>query len=103
MRRIPALLLALGLLVTPPAFAQDWRNQWSPGQARDSVREGKTVPLSQILETLKRQYGGYHLDSKLADRGGNPQYKIDWMTGNGRKMRFTVDARTGAILDRQGA
>ena len=84
MKRISALLLAMGLVVTPPAIAQDWRNQWSPGQARDSVRQGKTVPLSQIFQSLKRQYG-------------------DWMTGDGRKMRFTVDARTGAVLDRQGA
>jgi len=103
MKRISALLLALGLVVTPPAIAQDWRNQWSPGQARDSVREGKTVPLSQIFQNLKRQYGGYQLNADLFDNGGNPRYRIDWMTGDGRKMRFTVDARSGRVLDRQGA
>lgn len=103
MKRYLALLLAVGLTLTPPAMAQDWKNSWSPGQARDSVREGKTVPLSQIFQNLQRQYGGYQLGADLFDRGGNPQYRIDWMTGDGRKMRFIVDARTGAILDRQGA
>ncbi|KCZ51176.1 PepSY domain-containing protein [Hyphomonas pacifica] len=103
MKRLFALCLTIGLALTPPAMAQDWKNSWSPGQARDSVREGKTVPLSQIFQSLKRQYGGYQLGADLFDRGGNPQYRIDWMTGDGRKMRFIVDARTGRILDRQGA
>ena len=67
------------------------------------MREGKTVPLSQIFQNLKRQYGGYQLNADLFDNGGNPRYKIDWMTGDGRKMRFTVDARSGRVLDRQGA
>lgn len=99
-----ALFLALGIALTPPAVAQqDWRNSWSPGQARDGVREGKTVPLSQIFQNLKRQYGGYQLKADLVSRGnGRAEYHIDWLTGDGRKMRFVVNAQTGAVLDRRG-
>jgi uncharacterized membrane protein YkoI len=104
MKRIAALFLALGLVVAPAASAQDWMNQFSPGQARDSRNQGRTVPLSQIFSNLKRQYGGYQLSADLYERGnGKAVYEIDWMTKDGRKMHFVVDAQTGAILDRRGA
>ncbi|KCZ45919.1 MULTISPECIES: PepSY domain-containing protein [unclassified Hyphomonas] len=104
MKRIAALFLALGLVFAPAASAQDWMNQFSPGQARDSRNQGRTVPLSQIFNNLKRQYGGYQLSADLYDRGnGKSVYEIDWMTKDGRKMHFVVDAQTGAILDRRGA
>ena len=105
MKRIFALLLALGLTLTPPAFAQnDWANQFSPGQARDSRSQGKTVPLSQIFQNLKGQYGGYQLRADLFARpDGKTEYHIDWITGDGRKMRFVVGAQTGRILDQRGA
>jgi uncharacterized membrane protein YkoI len=104
MKRIAALFLAFGLAVAPAASAQGWMNQFSPGQARDSRNQGHTVPLSQIFNNLKRQYGGYQLSADLYDKGnGKSVYEIDWMTGDGRKMHFVVDAQTGAILDRRGA
>lgn len=103
MKRISALILAVGLAITPVAQAQGWMNQFSPGQARDSRNEGRTVPLSQIFSNLKRQYGGYQLRADLYDKGnGKSVYEIDWMTKDGRKMHFVVDAQSGAILDRRG-
>ena len=104
MKRIAALFLAIGLAAAPVAQAQGWANQFSPGQARDSRAQGRTVPLSQIFNSLKRQYGGYQLGADLYDRGnGKSVYEIDWMTKDGRKMHFVVDAQSGAILDRRGA
>jgi uncharacterized membrane protein YkoI len=106
MKRIAAFFLVLGLVAAPAASAQgnDWMNQFSPGQARDSRNQGHTVPLSQIFNTLKRQYGGYQLSADLYDRGnGKSVYEIDWMTGDGRKMHFVVDAQSGSVLDRRGA
>ena len=62
------------------------------------------MPLSQIFNKLKQQYGGYQLSADLYDKGnGKSVYEIDWMTKDGRKMHFVVDAQTGAILDRRGA
>lgn len=104
MKRIAAFFLAFSLVAAPAASAQGWMNQFSPGQARDSRNQGRTMPLSQIFNNLKRQYGGYQLSADLYAKGnGKSVYEIDWMTKDGRKMHFVVDAQTGAILDRRGA
>ena len=96
MKRILASLAAIALLSAGPATAQGWGDSFSPKQARDAVRDGKTVPL-------KQQYGGYQLGADLVSKqGGGAEYHIDWMTEDGRKMRFIVDAQSGAITDRRG-
>jgi hypothetical protein len=126
MKRSFALLLALSLMAVPMAAAQgrdrapdsrsgfaipagpmaqgqSWGNQFSPDQARDARREGRTVPLSRIFDDLRRRHGGYQLGAELYSRGeGRSVYEIDWMTGDGRQMRFTVDAQTGSILNSRG-
>jgi len=104
MKRFIVSLAAMALLSAGPATAQRWGDSFSPGQARDAVRDGKTVPLSKIFQMLKREYGGYQLGADLVSKqGGGAEYHIDWMTGDGRKMRFVVDAQSGSITDRRGA
>lgn len=130
MKRTLVLFAAIGLMLTPAAFAdgrgkgrdrgqepgidwsagplaqrdeQGWGDQFSPGQARDAVKEGRTVPLSRIFQSLKREYGGYQLGADLYSRdGGGAVYEIDWLTDDGRKVHVTVDAQTGAVLNRTG-
>jgi hypothetical protein len=130
MKRTLVLFAAIGLMLTPAAYAdgkgkgkdrdqapgidwsagplaqrdeQGWGDQFSPGQARDAVKEGRTVPLSRIFQSLKREYGGYQLGADLYSReGGGAVYEIDWLTDDGRKVHVTVDAQTGAVLDRTG-
>jgi uncharacterized membrane protein YkoI len=105
MKRSLVLLAALGLMLAPGALAQasDWGNQFSPGEARDAVKEGRTVPLSRIFQSLKREYGGYQLGADLYSQdSGGAVYEIDWLTEDGRKVHVTVDAETGAVLDRNG-
>ncbi len=127
MKRSLALFAAIGLMLAPGALAQGkgndrdrsdavrewtagpvaqtqgWGDQFSPGQARDAVKEGRTVPLSKIFQSLKREYGGYQLGADLYSRDGDSAvYEIDWLTEDGRKVHVTVDAQTGAIIDRRG-
>lgn len=118
MKRILAIFALSALFAAPPALAQGkpfewdkgavaqanpWANQFSPGQAREAVREGKTVPLSRIFQQLKREYGGYQLGAELYSReDGSTFYEIDWMTEDGRKAHFTVDAQSGSVLERRG-
>lgn len=89
----------------PVAQAQTnpWANQFSPGQAREAVQSGKTVPLSSIFKKLKREFGGYQLGAELYSReDGTTFYEIDWITEDGRKAHFTVDARSGVVIERRG-
>lgn len=107
MKRTLASLAVLGLMLAPSAAAQgrdqDWGNQFSPGEAREAVKEGRTVPLSKIFQSLKREYGGYQLGADLYSQGsGGAVYEIDWLTDDGRKVHVTVDAQTGAIISRRG-
>ena len=107
MKRALALLACLGLMQAPTALAQGqdqgWGNQFSPGEAREAVKEGRTVPLSRIFQSLKREYGGYQLGADLYSQdSGSAVYEIDWLTDDGRKVHVTVDAQTGAILSRSG-
>lgn len=129
MKRTLVFLAAIGLMLAPAAYAEgkgkdrdrdrsteqsewtqgplaqdNWGNQFSPGQARDSVREGKTVPLKNIFKMLEGEYGGYQLGADLyARESGGTVYEIDWRTGDGRNVHVTVDAQTGRILDRSGS
>lgn len=121
MKRILAILAFAVFAAAPGALAQGadpfdwnkgpmaqaqtnpWANQFSPGQAREAVREGKTVPLSRIFQQLKREYGGYQLGAELYSRAdGTTFYEIDWMTEDGRKAQFTVDAQSGRVINRRG-
>ncbi len=101
--RAPVAGAGFPALIGPMAQAQNWGNQFSPDQARDARREGRTVPLSRIFDDLRRRHGGYQLGAELYSRGeGRSVYEIDWMTGDGRQMRFTVDAQSGSILSSRG-
>lgn len=107
MKRILAIFALSAITAAPGALAQQggnpWANQFSPGQAREAVREGKTVPLSRIFQQLKREYGGYQLGAELYSRDdGTTFYEIDWMTEDGRKAHFTVDAQSGSVTNRRG-
>lgn len=127
MKRTLTLFAVLGLMLAPTALAQgndrergsersewdvgrmaqgqdqSWGNQFSPGEARDARKEGRTVPLSNIFQSLKREYGGYQLGADLySQESGGAVYEIDWLTDDGRKVHVTVDAQTGAIIARRG-
>lgn len=104
MKRIAIIIFALFALGAQPVAAQGWGSSFTPGEARDARRNGDIVPLSRIFSDLERRYGGYQLDAQLFSRpNGGSEYRIDWMTRDGRRMRFTVDARTGRILRSSGA
>ena len=45
----------------------------------------------------------YQLGAELYSRDdGTTFYEIDWMTEDGRKAHFTVDAQSGSVTNRRG-
>lgn len=95
MKRILASLAVLALLGAPPVSAQSW----APNDARNARQSGDIIPLRDIIRQLKRSHGGSYLNADLLSRGGGKsEYRIDWVTDDGRKMQFIVDAQTGRVL-----
>ena len=100
MKRI-LLSLAVALAVpTAPAIAQGFGQSWDAQQAQNAREKGDIIPLKKIFRALKKKYGGYQLDAELFSKpGGGSEYRIEWMTGDGERKVFIVDAQTGNIQE----
>lgn len=71
--------------------------------ARRAVREGRVLPLGQVLQRVQQRVPGRLLDADLIERGGRSIYLIKMMTRDGNVAIVSADAVTGNILSiRQG-
>jgi uncharacterized membrane protein YkoI len=100
-----AAIVAALLCLTAPgmAFAQadslgaDWRAQQN--EAQRGVREGRNVPLAQVIQTIRQRVPGRQLDAGLEQGpGGRAVYRVRWASDDGRRIDFIVDAQSGQIL-----
>ena len=61
------------------------------------------VPLEQVLGMLRKRYSGEQLDARIVR---NPPsvvlYEIQWLTREGRKIVFIVNAHDGKIVATRG-
>ena len=80
----------------PNSLGAGWSEQQE--EARLGVRHGQIAPLSRIIEGIGRRTPGRQLDAGIEYEGGRPVYRVRWMTTNGRRVDFLVDAASGAIL-----
>lgn len=100
------LALCLFLIITTAPFAA--RAERFPlgsslqDEARSRMREGDILPLGRILAEVRRRNPGTLLDAGLERRRGEPIYHIRWLTDNGRRVDYEVDARSGDILSAIG-
>jgi uncharacterized membrane protein YkoI len=106
MKRIAAILAGLTIAVAlpgvgaaqnrPNSLGDDWRPQQD--EARQGVRRGRMVPLSQVLAEINRRTPGRVLDAGIEYMGDRPVYRVRWITTDGRRIDYIVDASSGAIL-----
>ena len=88
----------------PPApgndsLGGDYRPQQD--QARQGVKQGRYLPLGQVIREINRHDPGYQLDVGLEQEGGRDVYRVRWASSNGRRKDYIVDATSGAILSAQ--
>lgn len=108
MRRLAATaFLALALAAPAAACAQPFPGgmysaEGEQDRAREAVRRGQQIPLSQVLRMIAARTPGRHLNTTQGDAGGRPAYFVQWQLPDGRVVIFVVDAESGAILARQG-
>ena len=84
--------LHLGL-AGPDSLGADWRAQ------QDEARQhGRLVPLSVVIEQIRRRTPGRPLDAGSETQGDRPVYRVRWITNDGRRIDYLIDATSGAIL-----
>jgi len=83
---LPSTLSAQG-----PAFDADL--------ARDAVARGEILPLSDILPSLKAEFGGDVLDLELEVEDGLWVYEFEILTDDSRLIEVEVNAATGEVLE----
>lgn len=103
-------LAMFGVFAGPAEARPGWRE--GLGQSFDAERPGarpseasqdrQRTPLYQIVQRLERRVGGQMLDARLVEGGRGEMYVIKWLTDDGRKIEFLVDAQAGAVLDQRG-
>jgi uncharacterized membrane protein YkoI len=100
-----AAILAALIAAAAPAAAQaapdslgaGWRQQQN--EAQRGVREGRNLPLAQIVQMMQQRTPGRLLDAGLEQGpGGRSVYRVRWATEDGRRIDFIVDAQSGQIL-----
>lgn len=102
------LLFAAMVAGGAPVFAQQRKGLPSLSapltaqDAREGVAQGEMRPLGDVLRQLREKVGGRQLDAQLVSASPNPVYEIQWLTADGRRIDFVVDAQTGAILRQRG-
>jgi len=98
MKRILLSLVIAFAAPAAPAVAQGFVQSLDAGQANNAREKGDIIPLKRIFRELKKRFGGYQLDAELYSKpGGGSEYRIAWMTGDGERKVFLVNAQTGQI------
>jgi hypothetical protein len=80
----------------PNSLGADWRLQQD--EARQGVRAHQLMPLARVIQQVRARTPGRQLDTGLEYQGERPIYRVRWMTKDGRRIDYLVDATTGAIL-----
>jgi uncharacterized membrane protein YkoI len=65
---------------------------------RQGVRQRRLMPLGQVIAEINARSPGRQLDAGLEYQGDRPIYRVRWMTRDGRRVDYLIDAATGAIL-----
>ena len=73
-----------------------WRQQQD--EARQGRVAGRLMPMQSVLDQLRLHTPGHQLDAGLEYEGDRAVYRVRWMTADGRRVDYIVDARTGQVL-----
>jgi hypothetical protein len=80
----------------PNSLGADWQLQQD--EVRQGVRAHQLMPLGRVIEQVRLRTPGRQLDTGLEYEGARPIYRVRWMTRDGRRIDYLIDAVTGAIL-----
>jgi hypothetical protein len=101
--RPPAAMQPPPAAVQPPprrpnSLGADWRLQQD--EVRQAVRQRQLIPLGRVIAQIGVRHPGRLLDTGLEYQGARAIYRVRWITRDGRRVDYLIDATTGAILGR---
>ena len=74
----------------------EWREQQDV--VRQGVREGQMAPLEGVIDNLRHLAPGRQLNTVVETQGGRTVYRVVWVTKQGRRVDYIVDAASGRVL-----
>jgi hypothetical protein len=81
----------------PPVMAPGpWRVQQDA--VRTGVRGGRLAPLGYVISNLQRRTPGRQLDTAVEFEDSRPVYRVRWITNQGRRIDYVVDAASGRYI-----
>ncbi|MCD6032760.1 MAG: peptidase [Thermomicrobiales bacterium] len=95
------LIMLAGALPGVPATADDYQRP-DHDRARTALREGRVLPLEEIMARANADFPGEVLDVEFEEEHGRFLYEIKKITTDGRIMKLEYDAATGALLKTEG-
>lgn len=69
----------------------------SQDDARDAVRSGEVIPLSDAITKLRDRYDGRIIDVRLTERGNKIDYRFKVVDQDGKVISVTMNARNGLL------
>ena len=98
-RRIRTLLLGILLVAGGAAYGSDENHENEDhNRAFRALQEGEAKPLTQILETVKKEIGGDIIGVDFESVRGRNIYELKVVAPDGRLREVYVDAMTAEIL-----
>lgn len=98
MKRAVTAMLVIGLcLVTATAVGGNDGHL----EARRLVKEGRILPLEQILDGIRERRPGQVLEIELDDGDRMLIYEIEILDDQGLVWEFKVDAQTGEVIEQE--
>lgn len=68
-------------------------------KAMRAVREGRALPLAEILPGIESRIGGRVLEVELERDDGRYFYEFKMVTTSGRLLEVMVDAASGRVIE----
>jgi len=87
--------VALGLAASPPLASAECLPM---DQVRATMRAGKVLPLIQAVNAARSAAPGEVIDSRLCGGPDKLRYVVTLLSQDGRVVRVTVDAQSGAVI-----
>jgi hypothetical protein len=69
----------------------------SQDDARDAVRAGEVIPLSDAISQLRNRYDGRIIDVRMTERGKRIDYRFKVVGQDGKVFSVTINARNGRL------